>query len=99
LARQVIPRLGIGVVGSQIQAVGQSERREGLEPVGRRLPDVHTGRDESGRIGCSLYEICDVVVEICCSETEPIMQQRLLESNIVAYAGFRQEIGIADNHE
>ena len=60
-----------------------------------RKPDICQGRSASERISrYKIYEIRNAVVEISYPETNPIVQYRLLESKVVTFADFRQQIWI-----
>ena len=82
--------LGVSVIGAQLQRVGGCPGHIGFDALGARLADID--RRESGR-RTGFDQIGDVIVEPGDAAGE-IRAQRLVQTEIIAGAGFRLEIGI-----
>ena len=88
-------RGGAGVIEPRAQSVVDGDGNEGLGAIGDGLPTLIS----EVNVVVELDQIADVVAEISGAEADAVVEQRLLEAEIVAAAGLRQQARIAHEAE
>src|SRR5262249_19542684 len=94
-----VDRVGIGVIGAELQLFVHGDGNESLHTLGGGFIDVYQRTAQACRIKEGVDEISELDVEIGRSEADAIVEQRLLEAGIITSALLRLEVRIGEEVE